>query len=81
LPAIQEPLLPRHEGLVFAIACTPQGYVPTHNKGFSQPLTGDVQVDAGQNRTKRKFADRTGFAAAAISKRCCCRLTPAIPAS
>ncbi len=35
LPAIQEPLLPRHEGLVFAIACTQQGYVPTHNQAFS----------------------------------------------
>ncbi|CRM49084.1 Chemotaxis regulator BdlA [Pseudomonas sp. 24 E 1] len=61
LPAIQEDLLPRHEGLVFAIACTPQGYVPTHNKAFSQALTGDVQVDAVQNRTKRKFEDRTGI--------------------
>ncbi|WP_454863626.1 methyl-accepting chemotaxis protein [Pseudomonas hormoni] len=61
LPAIQEPLLPRHEGLVFAIACTQQGYVPTHNTVFSQPLTGDVQVDTLQNRTKRKFADRTGI--------------------
>ena len=61
LPAVQEPLLTRHEGLVFAIACTQQGYVPTHNKVFSQPLTGDAQVDALQNRTKRKFADRTGI--------------------
>ncbi|WP_371916635.1 methyl-accepting chemotaxis protein [Pseudomonas sp. ATCC PTA-122608] len=61
LPAIQEALLPRHEGLVFAIACTPQGYVPTHNKVFSQTLTGDAQVDAVQNRTKRKFEDRTGI--------------------
>lgn len=61
LPSIQEPLLPRHEGLVFAIACTQQGYVPTHNHAFSQPLTGDAQVDALQNRTKRKFADRTGI--------------------
>jgi methyl-accepting chemotaxis protein len=61
LPAIQEPLLSLHEGLVFAIACTQQGYVPTHNKVFSQPLTGDVQVDAVHNRTKRKFADRTGI--------------------
>jgi methyl-accepting chemotaxis protein len=61
LPAIQEGLLPRHEGLVFAIACTQQGYVPTHNKAFSQPLTGDAQVDALQNRTKRKFDDRTGI--------------------
>ncbi|WP_375140087.1 methyl-accepting chemotaxis protein [Pseudomonas sp. IPO3778] len=61
LPAIQEALLPRHEGLVFAIACTPQGYVPTHNRVFSQTLTGDAQVDAVQNRTKRKFEDRTGI--------------------
>ncbi|RMP66781.1 hypothetical protein ALQ18_00442 [Pseudomonas marginalis pv. marginalis] len=61
LPAIQEALLPRHEGLVFAIACTPQGYVPTHNKAFSHALTGDAQTDAVQNRTKRKFDDRTGI--------------------
>lgn len=61
LPAIQEPLLLRHEGLVFAIACTQQGYVPTHNQAFSQPLTGDVQVDTLSNRTKRKFTDRTGI--------------------
>lgn len=61
LPTIQEALLPRHEGLVFAIACTPQGYVPTHNKAFSQALTGDAQVDAVNNRTKRKFEDRTGI--------------------
>ncbi|WP_442966275.1 methyl-accepting chemotaxis protein [Pseudomonas sp. URMO17WK12:I11] len=61
LPTIQEPLLPRHEGLVFAIACTQQGYVPTHNTVFSQPLTGDATVDTLQNRTKRKFADRTGI--------------------
>jgi methyl-accepting chemotaxis protein len=61
LPSIQEPLLPRHEGLVFAIACTPQGYVPTHNKVFSQPMTGDIKLDTTQNRTKRKFDDRTGI--------------------
>ncbi|MFP3924855.1 methyl-accepting chemotaxis protein [Pseudomonas sp. W5-36] len=61
LPAIQEPLLTRHEGLVFAIACTQQGYVPTHNQAFSRPLTGDTAVDAVNNRTKRKFDDRTGI--------------------
>ncbi len=61
LPAIQEPLLTRYEGLVFAIACTQQGYVPTHNQVFSRPLTGDTAVDAVNNRTKRKFDDRTGI--------------------
>lgn len=61
LPAIQEPILERHDGLVFVIACTPQGYVPTHNKAFSQPLTGDVAIDTVRSRSKRKFDDRTGI--------------------
>ncbi|WP_425313155.1 methyl-accepting chemotaxis protein [Pseudomonas putida] len=61
LPAIQEPLLKQHEGLVFAIACTQQGYVPTHNTAFNQPLTGDEAVDTAHNRSKRKFDDRTGI--------------------
>ncbi|WP_409279179.1 methyl-accepting chemotaxis protein [Pseudomonas defluvii] len=61
LPAIQEPLLKQHEGLVFAIACTQQGYVPTHNAAFNQPLTGDEAVDTAHNRSKRKFDDPTGI--------------------
>ncbi|MNF65600.1 Methyl-accepting chemotaxis protein CtpL [compost metagenome] len=61
LPAIQEPLLTRHEGVVFAIACTPDGYVPTHNRAFSQALTGDLQVDMHHSRSKRLFTDRTGI--------------------
>jgi methyl-accepting chemotaxis protein len=61
LPAIQEPLLSRHDGLVFAIACTPQGYVPTHNNAFCQALTGDITVDMARSRSKRKFDDRTGI--------------------
>ena len=51
----------KHEGLVFAIACTQEGYVPTHNLAFSQPLTGDPVADNLHNRSKRKFADRTGI--------------------
>ncbi|MCQ4347615.1 methyl-accepting chemotaxis protein [Pseudomonas stutzeri] len=61
LPAIQEPLLKRHEGVVFAIACTPDGYVPTHNLAFSQPLSGDLQADMAHSRSKRIFTDRTGI--------------------
>ncbi|QXI36838.1 methyl-accepting chemotaxis protein [Pseudomonas xantholysinigenes] len=60
LPQIQEPLL-QHEGLVYAIACTQQGYVPTHNSTFNQPLTGDPQHDTAHNRSKRIFDDRTGI--------------------
>lgn len=60
LPQIQEPLL-QHEGVVYAIACTQQGYVPTHNNAFNQSLTGDTQHDTAHNRSKRTFDDRTGI--------------------
>ncbi|UFH51686.1 methyl-accepting chemotaxis protein [Pseudomonas sp. KNUC1026] len=61
LPSIQEPLLKRHEGLVFAIASTPQGYVPTHNQAFSRPPTGDLAHDRAWSRSKRLFDDATGI--------------------
>ncbi len=60
LPAIQEPLLARHDGLVFAIASTPEGYVPTHNRAFSHAPTGDPAQDMLRSRSKRIFDDRTG---------------------
>ena len=60
LPPIQEPLLGQHEGLVFAIACTPEGYVPTHNLAFSKAPTGDPLHDRLHCRSKRLFNDRTG---------------------
>ncbi len=61
LPTIQEPLLARHEGLVFAIASTPEGYVPTHNRAFSHAPTGDRAVDTLKSRNKRLFNDPTGI--------------------
>ena len=61
LPAIQEPLLAQHEGLVFAIACTAEGYVPTHNNAFNHRPTGDHAVDTLKSRSKRLFNDRTGI--------------------
>jgi methyl-accepting chemotaxis protein len=61
LPALQEPLLKRHDGLVFAIATTPEGYVPTHNQAFNHPPSGDPAVDAVRSRGKRLFNDRTGI--------------------
>ncbi|WP_414704066.1 methyl-accepting chemotaxis protein [Pseudomonas sp. UBA2684] len=61
LPTVQEPLLARHEGLVFAIASTPEGYVPTHNNAFNHPATGDHVADTAKSRSKRLFNDRTGI--------------------
>src|SRR5690606_28180477 len=60
LPAIQEPLLDRNDALVYAIAITSDGYVPTHNRAFSQPPVGDPVVDRVRIRSKRLFNDRTG---------------------
>jgi len=60
LPDLQESLLARMPHLAYAGAVDNNGYFPTHNKKFSQPLTGDYDVDIVNNRTKRIFSDRTG---------------------
>lgn len=60
LPNVQEPLLDKHREITYAIACDVNGYVPTHNKCFSQPLTGDEKKDFVGNRTKRVFSDPVG---------------------
>ncbi|WP_396621617.1 methyl-accepting chemotaxis protein [Marinobacter sp. W-8] len=60
-PAIQEPIKKSHEAIVFSIACTPDGYVPTHNKDFAHPPSGNPEVDLVKSRSKRLFNDRTGI--------------------
>ncbi len=60
LPAIQEPILLEHSDILFAGAVDNKGYFPTHNKRYSQPLSGDYKRDLANNRTKRIFNDRTG---------------------
>ena len=59
-PQVQEPILTRNGHVVYAIGCDRTGYVPTHNKCFSQPLTGDEATDLAHNRTKRRFDDPVG---------------------
>jgi HAMP domain-containing protein len=46
-----------HEDFVFAVGLDENGYLPTHNAKFSQPLTGVADTDRAGNRTKRTFAD------------------------
>ena len=53
-------LLAKLPQLAYAGAVDNNGYFPTHNKKFSQPLTGNYDVDIVNNRTKRIFDDRTG---------------------
>ncbi len=50
--------------IAFVVAVDRNGYLPTHNTRYSQPLTGDRQKDLVNNRTKRIFNDKTGLAAA-----------------
>lgn len=60
LPALQEAILDAMPQLAYAGAVDDNGYFPTHNRKFSQPLTGNYDVDLVNNRTKRIFSDRTG---------------------
>jgi methyl-accepting chemotaxis protein len=60
LPPIQEPAAASQPWIVFAICANHDGYVPTHNQRFAQPLTGDPARDLVGNRTKRIFNDRVG---------------------
>ena len=69
LPGVQEPLLDKNREIAYAIACDTGGYVPTHNKRYCQPLTGDEKKDIAGNRTKRIFSDPVG-------KRCGAHETP-----
>jgi len=60
LPPLQEALLQAMPQLAYAGAVDNNGYFPTHNRKFSQPLTGNYEFDLVNNRTKRIFNDRTG---------------------
>jgi len=57
---LQENLVAQHNWLTYAICIDRNGYVPTHNRRFSQPLTGNEKVDFVNNRTKRVFDDPVG---------------------
>jgi methyl-accepting chemotaxis protein len=57
---LQEQLVDSYKWLVYAISCDRKGYVPTHNRLFTQPLTGNAKVDFVNNRTKRMFDDPVG---------------------
>jgi methyl-accepting chemotaxis protein len=54
----------KDEQVVFAVLVDRNGYLPTHNSRFSQPLTGDREKDRLGNRTKRLFNDEVGLKAA-----------------
>ncbi len=63
LPAIQEPVLELDERITFCAAVDINGYLPTHNKIYSQPQSDDPVWNAGNCRNRRIFGDRTGLSA------------------
>jgi len=50
--------------LQYAILTDINGYVPAHNTRFAQPLTGNVEQDYINNRTKRMLGDAASLQAA-----------------
>ena len=60
LPPIQEKILTENPTFAYAISTDTQGYVPTHNDKFCQPLSGNYDQDLVGNRSKRIFDDKTG---------------------
>lgn len=64
IQGIEESVMSRSASLIFAVLVDRNGYLPTHDLRYSQPLTGNLANDLVNNRTKRIFNDRTGLAAA-----------------
>lgn len=69
LPPIQEPLLALDSRVVFCAAVDRNGYLPTHNRKFSQAQRrGDPAWNAANCRNRRIFNDRAGLAAARTTR-------------
>ena len=64
LPRLQEALLEKEPALIFAVAVDTNGYLPVHNRKYSQSQrANDPAWNAANCRNKRMFNDRVGLAA------------------
>lgn len=65
LPPIQEPILAECETMSIACAVDVNGYLPVHNRIYSQPQRpGEVVWNTANCRNRRIFDDRAGLCAA-----------------
>jgi methyl-accepting chemotaxis protein len=65
LPPIQEPLLSCDKRMTFCAAVDRNGYLPVHNRIYSQPQKSDnVAWNLANCRNRRIFDDRAGLSAA-----------------
>ena len=63
LPEIQEEVLTIDSRITFCCAVDRNGYLPTHNRKFSQPQGQDPVWNNANSRNRRIFNDRTGLSA------------------
>ena len=63
LPPFQEAALDVDAKVVFCAAVDNNGYLPTHNKKFSQPQSDDPVWNTANCRNRRIFDDRVGLKA------------------
>ena len=68
LPPIQEALLAANSRIVFCAAVDRNGFLPTHNRKYSQPQGADPVWNNANCRNRRIFDDRTGLSAARNQK-------------
>lgn len=68
LPEVQEPVLGFDKRIAFCAAVDRNGYLPTHNRIYSQPQGADPVWNAANCRNRRIFNDRTGLSAGRSTK-------------
>ncbi|MBW1645769.1 MAG: methyl-accepting chemotaxis protein [Deltaproteobacteria bacterium] len=69
LPAFQEKLLEEYPNLIFAVSVDTNGYLPVHNRKYSQPQRPNDPVwNTANCRNRRMFNDRVGLAAGRNTK-------------
>ena len=68
LPELQEPVLGFDERITFCAAVDRNGYLPTHNRIYSQRQGKDPVWNAANCRNRRMFNDRTGLSAGRSEK-------------
>jgi methyl-accepting chemotaxis protein len=67
LPDIQEPLLASDSRMVFCVAVDRNGYLPVHNKIYSQrQRPGEPKWNTANCRNRRIFDDRAGLSAGRV---------------
>lgn len=65
---VYDEVVRRAAGGMFCLCVDRNGYAPTHNSFYSQPLSGNADQDLQTSRDKRLFNDPVGLAAARSQK-------------